>query len=298
MAAPLWTDSSWCYPGKNPQCETSSNNCNSCFTTSHASALPTLEFQGLEFQGWLQQTTPLYQDLTSSVDLYQTSPQSSIQHHRLTCLNADDQRNEEFYRTYPFEPNPCTTELASRETLNSRFGDFNFDFDSELFERPDLSNDLNAMQAANLFTATTPPAPESYPTAMSDQTSQSGDTHANPSDKTKSMPQKGSSSVIFRCDKCAKTYLKRWQLNRHLKRHEKPFRCNASECNSAFALRKDLRRHMKEVHLDFTSEGDILKCIYQSCNFSSTRRDTLKRHLQRVHGVRISFEAFISPVAL
>lgn len=272
MAAPPWTDSSDYY------------------AASHISTLPILEYQGR-----LQQTIPLYQGLTSSIDLCQTLPQPSIQHNRPTCLNADGRINEEFYHIYPFGPNPFMTQLASWETLYSEIGNFDFDFDSELFECTDLSNDLNPMPAANLFTATTPPAPESHPSVMSDQTSQSEDIHAK---LPKSMPQKGSSSTSFRCDKCFKSYLKRWELNRHLKRHEKPFRCNAPKCNSAFALRKDRRRHMKAVHPDFTSEEDILKCIFQSCNFSSTRQDALKRHLQGVHGVRINFEAFVSPIAL
>ena len=95
----------------------------------------------------------------------------------------------------------------------------------------------------------------------------------------------------FRCALCPKSFPRRWELNRHLKRHERPFKCEISPCGAAFALRKDLHRHVKQVH-DFASD---LRCIFSTCNFSSTRRDDLKRHLQRVHGVEIRFGASTSP---
>jgi uncharacterized C2H2 Zn-finger protein len=102
----------------------------------------------------------------------------------------------------------------------------------------------------------------------------------------------------FCCVLCPKSFPQRWKLNRHLKRHEKPFKCEVSSCRAAFALRKDLRRHVKEVHDGFASGEDMLKCLFPTCNFSSTRRDALKRHLQGVHGVEIRFGASTSPSAL
>jgi len=129
------------------------------------------------------------------------------------------------------------------------------------------------------------------PRANSSTASQSEGMRAKPPDKMKSMAQKVSSPVIFQGGKCSKSYSKKWRVNRHLKSHEKPFTCNASGCDAAFALGKDRRRHMKQVHLGFASEGDKLKCISPACTFSSTRRHSLKRHLQGVHAVRIIFEA-------
>ena len=101
----------------------------------------------------------------------------------------------------------------------------------------------------------------------------------------------------FCCALCPKSFPQRWKLNRHLKRHEKPFKCEVSSCRAAFALGKDLRRHVKQVHDGFASDEDMLKCIFPTCNFSSTRRDVLKRHLQGVHGVEIRFGASTSPSA-
>lgn len=101
----------------------------------------------------------------------------------------------------------------------------------------------------------------------------------------------------FCCALCPKSFPRRWKLNRHLKRHEKPFKCEVSSCTAAFALRKDLGRHLKAVHDGFASDEDMLKCIFSACNFSSTRRDVLKRHLQGVHSVEIRFGASASPSA-
>jgi hypothetical protein len=101
----------------------------------------------------------------------------------------------------------------------------------------------------------------------------------------------------FCCALCPKSFPQRWKLNRHLKQHEKPFKWEVSSCRAAFALRKDLRRHVKQVHDGFASDEDMLKCVFPTCNFSSTRRDVLKRHLQGVHGVEIRFGASTSPSA-
>jgi hypothetical protein len=223
-------------------------------------------FPTLEDQQWPQQTTPLDQDLMSSVDLCQVLPQSSIQH-------------------------SGPAEFILQEALNSELGDFDFSFDLEFLESAALSSDMGHTSSASSTMTVAQPAPESSPTVVSHQTPQSEDMRAEPPDKSKPMPQKDSSFTVFQCDKCFKSYPKKWQLNRHLKRYEKPFRCNSSECNAAFALRKDHRRHMKQIHPGFASEGDMLRCLFQTCAFSSTRRDTLKRHLQGVHRVQISFEA-------
>src|SRR2546421_2839701 len=58
----------------------------------------------------------------------------------------------------------------------------------------------------------------------------------------------------FCCALCPKSFPRRWKLNRHLKRHEKPFKCEVSSCRAAFALRKDLRRHVMQVHDGFASD--------------------------------------------
>lgn len=261
-------------------------------------------FPPLEGQKWPQQTTPLHQDPISSIDLCQISPQSSIQYNRPVYLNLDDRIREPCH-TYPFGPNPYTTqnsesslvhaEFIFREALNSEFGDFDFSFNFELLESAALPSDTDHILSASSTMTAMQPAPESSPGVVSHQILQPEDMRAKTPNKSKPMPQKGSPSTLFQCDKCFKSYPKKWQLNRHLKRHEKPFRCNSSECNAAFALRKDHRRHMKQVHPGFASEGDMLRCLFQTCAFSSTRRDTLKRHLQEVHRVQISFEVSTDP---
>ena len=109
------------------------------------------------------------------------------------------------------------------------------------------------------------------------------------------IPTLPSSCPDFRCAHCPKRFPQRWKLNRHLKQHEKPFKCEVSSCRAAFALGKDLRRHVKQVHDGFASDEDMLKCIFQTCKFSSTRQDALKRHLQAVHGVEIRFGSSTSP---
>src|SRR6202034_295292 len=60
-----------------------------------------------------RQITPLYQDLTSSVDLCQILPKPLIQHNGSTCLNLEDRIREEPYHTYLFHQILARTRLLS-----------------------------------------------------------------------------------------------------------------------------------------------------------------------------------------
>jgi hypothetical protein len=93
----------------------------------------------------------------------------------------------------------------------------------------------------------------------------------------------------FGCEKCSKSFPKRWKLNRHRITHEKPFKCFSQDCNAAFALKKDCRRHFKQKHRGLISEDVDLRCVFPSCKFLTPRRDALKRHLRDVHGIEMKF---------
>jgi hypothetical protein len=97
------------------------------------------------------------------------------------------------------------------------------------------------------------------------------------------------SLMDFMCEKCSKSFPKRWKLNRHLKTHEKPFKCISQNCSAAFALKKDCRRHFRQKHRGLISENVDLRCVFPSCGFLTPRRDALKRHLRSVHGIGVEF---------
>jgi len=96
------------------------------------------------------------------------------------------------------------------------------------------------------------------------------------------------SATVLQCEKCFKIFSKRHLLNKHMKKHFPPFKCD--DCNIPFRYSKDLKRHCKSQHPETVEGQTVLFCPYPGCKFSperssgSTRRDNLNRHIQTQHG--------------
>jgi hypothetical protein len=198
------------------------------------------------------------QALISSIDLCQSQPSSTIQQHLPASCNAADQAIQRPLHTTHL---PSCVHFPESSNLEAELAFQHMSNSGSEFVGFDFDSDFD------LFLR---------------------------SQESLTLP---SFCCGFCCALCPKSFPQRWKLNRHLKRHEKPFKCEVSSCSAAFALRKDLRRHVKQVHDGFASDEDMLKCLFPTCSFSSTRRDSLKRHLQGVHGVEIRFGASTSPSA-
>jgi hypothetical protein len=77
--------------------------------------------------------------------------------------------------------------------------------------------------------------------------------------------------IRFRTDTC-------WGLRKHLKSHEKPFKCSIDDCSGAFARNSDLRRHDQSVHKrEIKFWCTVSTCIQKEVGFS--RKDHFMQHL-------------------
>ncbi|KAF8861728.1 hypothetical protein BDZ45DRAFT_739893 [Acephala macrosclerotiorum] len=117
------------------------------------------------------------------------------------------------------------------------------------------------------------------------------ETVSNPQGSQSQSPQPPSppSSLVFNCSFCAKTFEKRYLLNRHEKQHTKPIQCPVPGCSHSTAKRRDMQRHMVSHHPEDDSVvvPQIL-CPVASCKYAETgsgfkRPDHLVRHLKRIH---------------
>ncbi|PVH81611.1 hypothetical protein DL98DRAFT_623639 [Cadophora sp. DSE1049] len=91
------------------------------------------------------------------------------------------------------------------------------------------------------------------------------------------------------CKYCHRSFSKPHQLNRHLKSHERPFKCLLPGCPSrGFQYRKDLTRHVQEQHPE-QSQGSAREffCPHKWCKYSQetgkkrfARADQLARHMK------------------
>lgn len=96
-------------------------------------------------------------------------------------------------------------------------------------------------------------------------------------------------SASFLCDHCQKRFPRASDLNKHTKYHTKPLSCTFEGCESAFARRQDLERHVSQRH---TNKRDGFFCPHPGCSRGErglgrengfNRRDHLRQHLRHVH---------------
>jgi len=106
-------------------------------------------------------------------------------------------------------------------------------------------------------------------------------------------PQQGSAApqhaAQHTCEICWKTFIRACDLNHHLKYHTRPFKCPFSPpcANPGFGLKKDLTRHINEMHPNDTTETFF--CPVQTCKRAEgngkgwSRKDNFMRHLEAKH---------------
>jgi len=95
-------------------------------------------------------------------------------------------------------------------------------------------------------------------------------------------------SDLFQCEECPKTFPQRWLLNKHMKKHFRPFPCG--DCDKAFVFSKDLDRHRENKHPETVGGLTLFFCPVEGCKHSAerstgtTRKDNMKRHIKTRHG--------------
>jgi len=122
----------------------------------------------------------------------------------------------------------------------------------------------------------------SIPETFSDQ---QGSTSQSP------QPTSSSSSSVYKCSFCAKTFDKRHLLNRHEKQHTKPVQCPVSGCSHSTAKRRDMQRHIIVHHPNDDSAQPSMvvpqfMCPVAGCKHAEAgfkRKDHLVRHMKRIH---------------
>ncbi|KAH6839462.1 hypothetical protein B0I37DRAFT_449386 [Chaetomium sp. MPI-CAGE-AT-0009] len=73
----------------------------------------------------------------------------------------------------------------------------------------------------------------------------------------------------------------------HLKKHNRPYKCTAAQCDKAFQLQTGLDRHINEKHNDsapryFCPWRDA-GCASKVARHGTTRKDNLNRHIKGAH---------------
>ncbi|KAI0143071.1 ornithine decarboxylase antizyme-domain-containing protein [Xylariaceae sp. FL1272] len=90
------------------------------------------------------------------------------------------------------------------------------------------------------------------------------------------------------CPICSKIFVRRCELKKHEKRHEKPYGCTQPDCDKRFGSKNDWKRHENTQHFMLESwrcEEKKSNLENEPCERVSYRRENFKNHLEVDHGI-------------
>ncbi|KAJ2903016.1 uncharacterized protein MKZ38_010522 [Zalerion maritima] len=91
------------------------------------------------------------------------------------------------------------------------------------------------------------------------------------------------------CTEEVKTFSRRCEYNKHMDKHDRPYKCAAPGCEKlpGFTYSGGLLRHEREVHGLYGGPKNPLHCPHPNCKRHSgkgfSRQENLNEHLRRVH---------------
>lgn len=87
----------------------------------------------------------------------------------------------------------------------------------------------------------------------------------------------------FACNTCGKQYHRACDLNRHMKSHDRPFKCPEAECKYqtlGWPTEQELQRHHNDVH---SSTPRTFACSFDHCGQTFKRESNCKQHMEKAH---------------
>ncbi|KAM3452233.1 hypothetical protein MY3296_004671 [Beauveria thailandica] len=91
------------------------------------------------------------------------------------------------------------------------------------------------------------------------------------------------------CKEEVRAYLRKCEWNKHMDKHERPYRCPAEGCENlpGFTYSGGLLRHEREVHNKHGGPKNTVNCPHPNCKRHTgkgfSRQENLNEHLRRVH---------------
>ncbi|KAI5462104.1 hypothetical protein BGZ63DRAFT_354978 [Mariannaea sp. PMI_226] len=91
------------------------------------------------------------------------------------------------------------------------------------------------------------------------------------------------------CKEDTRAFLRKCEWNKHMDKHERPYRCPAEGCENlpGFTYSGGLLRHEREVHGKHGGPKNTVNCPHPNCKRHTgkgfSRQENLNEHLRRVH---------------
>lgn len=110
-----------------------------------------------------------------------------------------------------------------------------------------------------------------------------GDLH---DDVARSMARrkKGAKPEIHECSLCDKEFKRPCDLTKHIKTHERPWKCTEESCKYyeyGWPTEKERDRHVNDKH---SSAPSLYHCLFMPCPYTSKRESNCKQHMEKAHG--------------
>ncbi|EMC93185.1 hypothetical protein BAUCODRAFT_113280, partial [Baudoinia panamericana UAMH 10762] len=96
--------------------------------------------------------------------------------------------------------------------------------------------------------------------------------------------KKGAKPEIHTCTQCDKEFKRPCDLTKHIKTHERPWKCREQSCkyhDLGWPTEKERDRHENDKH---SNSAARYYCQFQPCPYSSKRESNCKQHMEKAHG--------------
>jgi len=96
--------------------------------------------------------------------------------------------------------------------------------------------------------------------------------------------KKGAKPEIHECPLCDKEFKRPCDLTKHVKTHERPWKCTDETCKYyevGWPTEKERDRHVNDKH---SSEPALYHCMFKPCPYTSKRESNCKQHMEKAHG--------------
>ncbi|QIW98110.1 hypothetical protein AMS68_003628 [Peltaster fructicola] len=96
--------------------------------------------------------------------------------------------------------------------------------------------------------------------------------------------KKNAKPEIHTCELCDKEFKRPCDLTKHVKTHERPWKCPETDCKYhalGWPTEKERDRHVNDKH---SSAPSLYHCLYPPCPYTSKRESNCKQHMEKAHG--------------
>ena len=95
--------------------------------------------------------------------------------------------------------------------------------------------------------------------------------------------KKNAKPEIHECSLCDKEFKRPCDLTKHLKTHERPWKCPNDGCKyheHGWPTEKERDRHVNDKHSNTPS---LYRCLFAPCPYTSKRESNCKQHMEKAH---------------